>query len=496
MATSTRDRYEQQPEARISKNIHPQQAESRRAYDLLESGHPPKNPRVSAVAPDDPDYDTDMPPSGIGDYNEDRRLHSPVRSPVDRRPLNNSLTKDMGRQSYGLYDHDVDHYRSYPRPQREDRGRPDSRIHSRPGSISQTFLKRSAPSSDSIVEHEYAAKRRRQIATEANRSINNGTAHSSSTDPRPLADMAGGKIHSQANRRETLVPALRIVYVHASTQTQKTQIQSSRLELLQEEELIAHTKHTSEMRRKKEALDLELEHERRMLELRHRFEMPTVVPSGRLDQAGLTVSNAPSAETPGLLQSQSHASKEIAEQNGMSLVKEEEQLEAQPANAGRELRIMGASRHSSISRHESRESGMIDEAQSTAADASSILDRLMGSPPIPDHQDRTNTAQKPRKYPERPANENTVRTGSRTPTTVHVKTSPPPAFAQPSRGRPEKPRWPDVTHLTCYFWKNGKCTKPAHKCLYAHYETGSVAMAPDSLRKMKQNGSYFRQGAW
>lgn len=274
------------------------------------------------------------------------------------------------------------------------------------------------------------------------------------------------------------------------------QIQSSRLELLQEEELIAHTKHTSEMRRRKDALDLELEHERRMLELRHRFEMPTVVPSGRLDQAGSTVSNAPSAETLGLLQSQSHASKEIAERNGMSLVKEEEQLEEQPANAGRELRIMGASRHSSTSRHESRESGIIDEAQSTAADASSILDRLMGSPPIPDPQDRTNTAQKPRRYSERPVNENTARTGSKTPTTVHVKTSPSPAFAQPSRGRPEKPRWPDVTHLTCYFWKNGKCTKPAHKCLYAHYETGSVAMAPDSLRKMKQDGSYFRQGAW
>lgn len=209
MATSTRDRYEQQPEARISKIIHPQQAESRRAYDLFESGHPPKNPRVSAVAPDDPDYDTDMPPSGPRNYNHDRRLHSPVRSPVDRRPLNNGITKDMGRQSYGLYDHDVDHYRSYPRPQREDRGRPDSRIQSRPGSISQTFSKRSAPSSDLIAEHEYAAKRRRQIATEANESISNVTAHSSSADPRPLADMAGEKIHSQANRRETLVPGQR-----------------------------------------------------------------------------------------------------------------------------------------------------------------------------------------------------------------------------------------------------------------------------------------------
>ncbi|KAL8651872.1 MAG: hypothetical protein Q9210_003008 [Variospora velana] len=477
MPTSTRDRYEQQPEARIAEKIHPQQTESRRAYDRFHSGHPPKNPRVSAVAPDDPNYDTNMPPRGLRDYNEDRRLLSPVRSPLDRRPLNNGMTQDVGRQSYGLSDHDVDHYRSYQRPQRDDRGRPDSRIHSKPGSVSQTFPKRSAPSSDSMAEHEYAAKRRRQIATEANRSINNVTA------PRPLADTAGEKIHSQANRRET-------------TQTQKMQIQTSKLELLQEEELIAHTKHTSEMRRKKEALDLELEHERRMLELRHHFETPTVVASGNLEQAGSIVSNAPSAETLRALQSQSHASKETAERNGMSFVKEEVQLEEPPTNAGQELRIMGASRHSSASRHESRESGMIDEAHSTAADASSILDRLMGSPPIPDHQDRTNTAQEPRRYPERPANENTARTVSTTPITVHIKTSPSPAFAQPSGGRPEKPRWPDVTHLTCYFWKNGKCTKPADKCSYAHYETGSVAMAPDSLRKMKRDGSYFGRGAW
>ncbi|KAI4112665.1 MAG: hypothetical protein LQ345_006217, partial [Seirophora villosa] len=388
MATSTRDQYRQQPQARNAENIRPQQTESRREYDRFHPGH---SPRVSAVAPDLPNFSTGMPSSGFRDYHEDRRHSSPVRAPVHQMPLSNGMNHGPGRQSYGIRDHDLDQHKPYPRPHREHRDVPNPRIQSRPGSVSQTFPKRPASSSYPIAEHESAPKRQRQMPAEASRPT---TVHSSSGRPRQPADITGEQIHAQTGTKEASVTALRIVYVNASTQTKNIQIQSSKLALLQEEEFIAQTKHASEMKRRKQALDLELEHERRVLELRHRFEMPTVVPSGRLDQAGSLVNSAPSAETVEALQAQIHASVGTAERNGMSPVKEEVQVAEQPANAAQELRIMGASRHSSISRQESREPGIIDEARPTAADPSSILNRLMGSPPVPDHQDRANATQK------------------------------------------------------------------------------------------------------
>lgn len=202
MATSTRDQYRQQPEARNAENIRPQQTDSRREYDRFHPGH---SPRARAVAPDLPEFNTGMPSSGFRDYNEDTRHSSPVRAPVHQMPLSNGMDHGLGRQSYGIRDHDLDQHKPYPRPQREHRAMPNPRIQSRPGSVSQTFPKRPASSSYPIAENESAPKRQRQMPAEASRPINNVTVHSSSGRPRQPEGIPAEHIHSQTGTKEALV---------------------------------------------------------------------------------------------------------------------------------------------------------------------------------------------------------------------------------------------------------------------------------------------------
>lgn len=281
-------------------------------------------------------------------------------------------------------------------------------------------------------------------------------------------------------------------YINATTQTERIQIPSSKLALLEEEEAIAQAKHQAEMARRKQALDLELDHERNVLELRRRFEMP-------MAKTVQVVSAANGSYSP-IRTDVSHVQEPNVE--GITGSKDGSPVkqtspETWLTKFDQEIKIMGASQNSSIVPQDLPKPDIPGEVHSAAADASSILDRLLGTPPDPSTQNRSkSTLAGLDKRSSNNVSEEKDRPKSASPTSVHIKTSVSPVYAPHGSMEIENRHWPKVKHLTCYFWKNGQCTKSADECSYAHYDTGAVAMAPDSLKRFKRNGSHYRRGPW
>lgn len=241
-----------------------------------------------------------------------------------------------------------------------------------------------------------------------------------------------------------------------------------------------------------ENMDRTFEHERRMLELRNSFQGPTP----QREQSLPTVNGF----DPPMLRD---VSKQVAEPilapkdgNPINQNSQGNGSSEPPQEPAHEIRIMGASLNPSIVSQDLPEPDPVGKVLASE-NPSAILERLLGTPPDPSTQSHVRSTLKALDKPfNNPTPEPKRRPQSAESGSVHIKTSVSPAPANQDHWAPEPRRFPKVNHLTCYFWKNGKCTKSANECSYAHYDTGSVAMAPDSLKKMKRDGSYYRSGGW
>ncbi|KAI4131450.1 MAG: hypothetical protein LQ338_001192 [Usnochroma carphineum] len=256
------------------------------------------------------------------------------------------------------------------------------------------------------------------------------------------------------------------------------------------------------MARRKEALDLEYEHERKMLEIRHRFGAPMA----KRDQSASTGHSSYAPTHVDVLHPQESTTEGMIRHHDIGPVRETT-MEQEPTKPPQALMAMGISRHSSLVPQVPCEPDATGQKHRTAADPSSILDRLLGTPPDPRTQNRPRITLDLDKTPNQHSFEAKHRPRSSSSVSVHIKTSASPvsatarkreapATAKDNKQDLGKRPWPKVAHLTCYFWKTGKCTKNAEECSYAHYDTGATAMAPESLKRMKKDGSYSRRGIW
>lgn len=256
------------------------------------------------------------------------------------------------------------------------------------------------------------------------------------------------------------------------------------------------------MARRKQALELELDHERKVLELRRRFEAPVTKREPSL--AAAKISYSPAQQD--VFDAHTYPSEETVRPKDTSVAKESDPQKG-ALNSVQELKIIGDSQKSPNAPQEPVQRNDAGQKSPTKSEPSDILNRLLGSPPDPSTQNRPRRNLEQNKRPEHPMSETKNRPVSERSSLVHIKTSVSPISAtarEPvapitAKDRQEDKghrRRPTVKHLTCYFWKNGNCTKRADECSYAHHDTGYTAMAPESLKRMRNDGSYYRRGAW
>ncbi|KAL8717368.1 MAG: hypothetical protein Q9225_005387 [Loekoesia sp. 1 TL-2023] len=265
-------------------------------------------------------------------------------------------------------------------------------------------------------------------------------------------------------------------YVNASTQTENIQIPSSKLAALQVEAAIAQAKHNAEMtvaqakheaemNRRKQVLALEEEHERKMLELRCRFQLQTT----QQGQPAPFPNSLSSPEHPVILHVQKPAL------DGFSGTKDmngsETSPEKSPTQSAQELRIVEASQNSSTGPQGNTISDLAGQMRSTTTNQSLVP----CISPSPEAQNPAISTMESIKAPDDRVTELKDHPGSSSSTSVQIKTSVSPATVRRDRADLDKPRWPKVTHLTCYFWKNGYCTKSAAESVASK---GSARMMP------------------
>ncbi len=281
-------------------------------------------------------------------------------------------------------------------------------------------------------------------------------------------------------------------YIDAGTQTDIVPITSSKLAMLQEEQAIAKIKHEAEMARMQENMDRTFEHERRMLELRNSFRGPTP----QRDQSMPAANGFTSPMLPDTSKQTAESTLALKHGGGVKQTSRRDGQSVPPQEPAQEVRIMGASLDPSIVTQVLPGPDPVGKVLASE-NPSAILDRLLGTPPDPSTQSHVNSTLKALDKPfDKPTSEGKRRPQSAESDSVQIKTSLSPAPVKHDNMMPEPRRFPRVNHLTCYFWKHGTCTKTANQCSYAHYDTGSVAMAPDSLKKIKRDGAYYRSGGW
>ncbi|KAL9602436.1 MAG: hypothetical protein Q9219_001860 [cf. Caloplaca sp. 3 TL-2023] len=346
--------------------------------------------------------------------------------------------------------------------------------------LKSTPGKRSAPSPTPASKYDDTIKRQRKNPTDNDpQSKPTATAKSVASVQRPAKPAVG---HARQQVQE-----------HVGTQTDDIPIASSRRSKLQEEEAIAQIKHTAEMKRRKEALELEFEYERKMLQLRYEYEhtiakerefASSIHQSKRSD-----VFETHSQAAEGAADAESAASEE-------NILPEEEEIEGEEEEdmtlPTEELKIYGASRHSSVTPQPSPEPQAVNQLPDTAAQPPS----RPRTPVEPNGHIFGTSKADVAKGSAHAASEPKDRAESTASTSLVIETSKSPTAERRYREDAEEPRWPKVKHLTCHFWKNGHCTKSAAQCSYAHHDTGAVAAAPDMIRKAKRAASLYRRGGW
>ena len=241
------------------------------------------------------------------------------------------------------------------------------------------------------------------------------------------------------------------------------------------------------MTRRRQALTLEFEYERKTLELRHQFELPST-------KRGISTLTIPYANSPtrSVVHPIQHpAAEQLVGVDDMGTVKKISPGSNMTSPAPG-LRIMGASRNSSIAPNLDSKPDAASQRRSTTTGSSS---KRHTSPALTEQIDEPYKVDST-KRPEEFISEKEKGQISSSSASVHIKTLVSPVPVRRDGTDLDKPRWPKITHLTCYFWKNGHCTKSAAECSYAHHDTGAVAMAPESMRRMKQDDYFYKPRAW
>lgn len=232
-------------------------------------------------------------------------------------------------------------------------------------------------------------------------------------------------------------------YVNAGTQTENIQIPSSKLAALQVEAAIAQAKHNAEMTvaqakheaemdRRKQVLALEEEHERKMLDLRCRFQVQTT----QQGQSAPFMNSLSSPEHPVIFHVQRSAIDGFSGTKGMN--RSEASLEKGTAQSAQELRIGEASRNSSTGPQENTIPDLAGQMRSTTADQSSVP---CISPSTKVQNPATSTVESTKALADCVA-QSKDHLGSSSSTSVQIKTSASPASARRDRAEPDKPGGP------------------------------------------------------
>lgn len=243
------------------------------------------------------------------------------------------------------------------------------------------------------------------------------------------------------------------------------------------------------MKRRKQALNLELEHERKVLELRHQFELS----SAKKIQSASVTNGSPSLEYSAEFQQSTPVIFDYIGIEGISSNLDTEPQEERGQSA-QQSRAVGTTHDSTLVPKKYPQAETIGGLPLTTAKPDHEPYRK------PSTQDRKSTAGNPDqatgKGQDKPAFESKDRRRSSSSTSVQIKTSISPRPVEHETSDWDKRRLPKVSHLTCYFWKNGHCTKSAAECSYAHHDTGVVATAPDAMKRLRRDGPWYRPGRW
>lgn len=512
-----------------------------------------------------------------GGYHDRRRQSSPVTSFLSQIPLENR--PDSRIRTAGARDNQDVHHQARHRPAHDEiNGRQHHNELSDSASRPNATLKRSAPRSEQYTERDEATKRQRQHSGERGFFEPSAARPKAATTSRTLVESNDGRTDQdtrkpqllentrRGNREGLTKPTLAAVhlnqtppfkaaaYVDASTQTEDTSISSSKLALLQEEEAIAQRKHKAEMARRREAMALEFEHERQMLELRHQFEVRSAK-GGRSTAASVDRLDSPRLAAP--TQQDQTINEGKATLIAPNSVKQASP-QKDPSHASTELKVLGASRKSptvppdltqgteskaeSLGKQGQEPIGkQADERTTIPEDSTSRWSNISGAvegrskrgnggndadneehskpgvdavlrpmPTLPSSDvDRSSAVRHSLKKPAshglhsyntravpQTSAEASDRPKSSSTASVHIKTSPSPRHVHHDRPSVEASRWPSVKHITCYFWKTARCYKSASECSYAHHDTGNIAMNPESMRKRKRDDTYRPHGGW
>ncbi|KAL8714623.1 MAG: hypothetical protein Q9220_001571 [cf. Caloplaca sp. 1 TL-2023] len=413
------------------------------------------------------------------------------------------------------------------------------------------MLKRSAPTEEHLTIYDQPFKRQREeyisggsFSQSAPRYLTDTPANLSiNGDERQDYDMAHNlqqqlreKILSAKSReaasaispvttRGQYRASTQIIYTHASTQTEG-QIAFSKLDSVQEEITIAQLRHEAEMRRRKESLALELGYERQVLELRHKFEVPTSrrttepspIPNGSLLMTPWNTSS--------LLQPVDRSSIRASTQDfEPRQLESKSQASETPRNSALIVREL-ATRQPSTQVHPAAEESLPATREQpksqantqdyttimTPVSASTIQEQAKPEAPNDTKNLKTKVATTPAKKPiapsgpkkqedtrdsrtdrrtDRPSTQARTRRHSSSGASVNIITSRPSTAVRRDEPRPHREQTPPRKRLTCYFWKNGGCTKGSTDCAYAHYETGMIATNPLQFRKESRRGGHW-----
>ncbi|KAL9593505.1 MAG: hypothetical protein Q9179_005851 [Wetmoreana sp. 5 TL-2023] len=485
---------------------------------------------------------------------EPRRQPSPVSSFLDQIPLDNR--PDLRALSSNMRsNHDTKHSRVYENTSTGRSGRQGQSNQAIAASEPSGTLKRSAPPSEQLAGWEEASKRQRPRSLGEDRSAVNGSPVTSRTTPRQqvpitskdgrafsgihLTELLKGELQPEKLRdlkdlkspivhRNQHPATKKVIFVDAGTQTANLPISSSKLATLQEEEAIAQAKHNADMARRKEALTLELEYERQVLELRRQFEIPTAKGDGvsaeivseyvipklvepvQATEATNENGSGPNAsdelkgsslEYEQLLAPEQASKTTLRNETGPNandaLGGSSPEYEPEESNPG--LKVLGASRNQSAVQQKHSGPDVTAATLPAATGPSPTVDRQYSGQADLNTKDRHGLAQGSTKESRWGSAEIAGRPRSSSTASLRIKTSPSPAHIRREprdRRGVEAPRWPAVKHLTCYFWKRGKCYKSGEECSYAHYDTGNVAMDPVQMRRINKNDLYRPRGAW
>ncbi|KAL8935813.1 MAG: hypothetical protein Q9216_005248 [Gyalolechia sp. 2 TL-2023] len=277
--------YEQLPPRQYDRGVEnrrPAQGYHQREYDSYHPGsnaHPP--------LPDYPFRQPAIAPYGRRTDRDERRPPSPVTSFLDQIELDN------GRLAKAPDSIPLD----YPAGRHGDQLDCDI---SASKSMSCNILKRAAQSPVLNSKVDYAIKRLRKTVKDDE----SGSKVKASARPaagiQPKVKEADHTIkQSLASQRIDIHKSENTrLYVNASTQTENIRIPSPKLVALQEEEAIAQARHEAEMARRKQALALELEYERKILGLRHHYNQPTKTTRMAQPASVTNSSHSPEHSTP------------------------------------------------------------------------------------------------------------------------------------------------------------------------------------------------------